>query len=194
MFPAGKPAWWQLGMAAVIPLSLRTTHPSLVQLARRRLPCSLPSRRPQPSLYTCPPLVQAPTRPRRLTPQAVQARASPTPASARPPTRHSSSGSSSSVRAFPLHSPPRNWSTRSPFTCRVRAGVLFAIQRTRHHTRPRGSWPRAEIVAPTNNTYVVQSADQRAEFQKNPVDGFSAGLVDDDNILEWSIVIIGCVV
>jgi ubiquitin-conjugating enzyme E2 G1 len=30
-----------------------------------------------------------------------------------------------------------------------------------------------------------------AEFQKNPVDGFSAGLVDDDNILEWQIVIMG---
>jgi len=33
----------------------------------------------------------------------------------------------------------------------------------------------------------------RVEFQKNPVDGFSAGLVDDDNILEWSIVIMGYV-
>jgi ubiquitin-conjugating enzyme E2 G1 len=29
------------------------------------------------------------------------------------------------------------------------------------------------------------------ELQKKPVDGFSAGLVDDDNILEWSIVIMG---
>jgi hypothetical protein len=31
------------------------------------------------------------------------------------------------------------------------------------------------------------------ELQKNPVDGFSAGLVDDDNILEWQIVIMGYV-
>lgn len=30
-----------------------------------------------------------------------------------------------------------------------------------------------------------------AELQKSPVDGFSAGLVDDDNILEWQIVIMG---
>lgn len=30
-----------------------------------------------------------------------------------------------------------------------------------------------------------------ADLQKNPVDGFSAGLVDDDNILEWAIVIMG---
>jgi ubiquitin-conjugating enzyme E2 G1 len=29
------------------------------------------------------------------------------------------------------------------------------------------------------------------ELQKNPVDGFSAGLVDDENILEWQIVIMG---
>jgi ubiquitin-protein ligase len=30
-----------------------------------------------------------------------------------------------------------------------------------------------------------------AELQKSPVDGFSAGLVDDENILEWQIVIMG---
>ncbi|BEI94494.1 uncharacterized protein CcaverHIS019_0700660 [Cutaneotrichosporon cavernicola] len=32
---------------------------------------------------------------------------------------------------------------------------------------------------------------QLRDLQRNPVDGFSAGLVDDDNILEWSIVIMG---
>lgn len=32
---------------------------------------------------------------------------------------------------------------------------------------------------------------QLLEFQKNPVDGFSAGLVADDNMLEWAIVIMG---
>ncbi|MFQ6663918.1 hypothetical protein Gotur_031226 [Gossypium turneri] len=26
---------------------------------------------------------------------------------------------------------------------------------------------------------------------KNPVDGFSAGLVDENNIFEWSVTIIG---
>ena len=31
------------------------------------------------------------------------------------------------------------------------------------------------------------------DLQKNPVDGFSAGLVDDENILEWQIVIMGYV-
>jgi ubiquitin-conjugating enzyme E2 G1 len=30
-------------------------------------------------------------------------------------------------------------------------------------------------------------------LQKNPVDGFSAGLVNDDNMLEWAIVIMGYV-
>lgn len=30
-----------------------------------------------------------------------------------------------------------------------------------------------------------------SELQKRPVDGFSAGLVDDENILEWQIVIMG---
>lgn len=30
-----------------------------------------------------------------------------------------------------------------------------------------------------------------AELTKNPVDGFSAGLVDDSNIFEWAVTIIG---
>jgi hypothetical protein len=29
------------------------------------------------------------------------------------------------------------------------------------------------------------------ELRKRPVDGFSAGLVDDDNLLEWEIMIMG---
>ncbi|CED85373.1 ubiquitin-conjugating enzyme [Phaffia rhodozyma] len=32
---------------------------------------------------------------------------------------------------------------------------------------------------------------QLMELRKRPVDGFSAGLVDDDNLLEWEILIIG---
>jgi ubiquitin-conjugating enzyme E2 G1 len=30
-----------------------------------------------------------------------------------------------------------------------------------------------------------------ADLCKNPVDGFSAGLVDENNIFEWSVTIIG---
>ena len=29
------------------------------------------------------------------------------------------------------------------------------------------------------------------ELQKNPVEGFSAGLVDDDDIHKWEVLIIG---
>lgn len=32
---------------------------------------------------------------------------------------------------------------------------------------------------------------QLAEFRKRPVDGFSAGLVDDNNVYEWDITIFG---
>jgi ubiquitin-conjugating enzyme E2 G1 len=32
---------------------------------------------------------------------------------------------------------------------------------------------------------------QLRELTKNPVDGFSAGLVDDSNIFEWAVTIIG---
>eukprot|EP01103_Thecamoeba_quadrilineata_P007707 TRINITY_DN17550_c0_g1_i1.p1 TRINITY_DN17550_c0_g1~~TRINITY_DN17550_c0_g1_i1.p1 ORF type:complete len:167 (+),score=31.19 TRINITY_DN17550_c0_g1_i1:24-524(+) len=34
-------------------------------------------------------------------------------------------------------------------------------------------------------------AKQLKDLRKNPVEGFSAGLVDDDNIFEWEIVIMG---
>ncbi|ODO00520.1 ubiquitin-conjugating enzyme E2 G1 [Cryptococcus wingfieldii CBS 7118] len=34
-----------------------------------------------------------------------------------------------------------------------------------------------------------KKAIRRIDMQKHPVDGFSAGLVDDDNILAWGIVI-----
>ena len=30
-----------------------------------------------------------------------------------------------------------------------------------------------------------------ADLQKNPVDGFSAGLVDDGNLFEWDVVVMG---
>lgn len=30
-----------------------------------------------------------------------------------------------------------------------------------------------------------------SELNKNPVEGFSAGLVDDDNIYRWEVVVMG---
>lgn len=30
-----------------------------------------------------------------------------------------------------------------------------------------------------------------SELNKNPVEGFSAGLVDDDDIYQWEVVVIG---
>ena len=30
-----------------------------------------------------------------------------------------------------------------------------------------------------------------SELNKNPVEGFSAGLIDDDDILHWEVLIIG---
>ena len=32
---------------------------------------------------------------------------------------------------------------------------------------------------------------QLVDLKKNPVEGFSAGLVDDNNLFEWDILIIG---
>ena len=30
-----------------------------------------------------------------------------------------------------------------------------------------------------------------AELNKNPVEGFSAGLVDDSNVFEWQVMVVG---
>jgi hypothetical protein len=38
---------------------------------------------------------------------------------------------------------------------------------------------------------LLTSSAVDAELTKNPVDGFSAGLVDDSNIFEWAVTIIG---
>ncbi|KAA0068164.1 ubiquitin-conjugating enzyme E2 7 [Cucumis melo var. makuwa] len=39
--------------------------------------------------------------------------------------------------------------------------------------------------------YSPTIGDISSDLYKNPVDGFSAGLVDESNIFEWSIKIIG---
>jgi hypothetical protein len=39
--------------------------------------------------------------------------------------------------------------------------------------------------------FVIERDVMYTDFRKNPVDGFSAGLVDDDNIYEWEITIFG---
>ncbi|KAJ7619522.1 ubiquitin-conjugating enzyme [Roridomyces roridus] len=42
---------------------------------------------------------------------------------------------------------------------------------------------------PASNTILLRR--QLTELTKHPVEGFSAGLVDDDNLYEWEIIIIG---
>jgi ubiquitin-conjugating enzyme E2 G1 len=44
-------------------------------------------------------------------------------------------------------------------------------------------------LAPDQGTLLLKK--QLAELQKNPVDGFSAGLVDDNDIYKWEVMIIG---
>lgn len=35
------------------------------------------------------------------------------------------------------------------------------------------------------------SSSSSSELQKKPVEGFSAGLIDDEDIYEWEVMIIG---
>ena len=52
--------------------------------------------------------------------------------------------------------------------------------------------PIAEVTGRLGRvTGIVELTLDAIDLQKNPVDGFSAGLVDDENILEWQIVIMG---
>jgi len=44
---------------------------------------------------------------------------------------------------------------------------------------------------PTNNSNTLILRRQLTELTKHPVEGFSAGLVDDNNLFEWEILIIG---
>ncbi|WVR04224.1 hypothetical protein IAU60_001224 [Kwoniella sp. DSM 27419] len=56
-------------------------------------------------------------------------------------------------------------------------------------SRPGSTKPGTPISSTSNCSLILRK--QLLDLQKNPVDGFSAGLVDDDNILEWQIVIMG---
>ncbi|AAW44396.1 hypothetical protein CNBF0600 [Cryptococcus deneoformans B-3501A] len=59
-------------------------------------------------------------------------------------------------------------------------------------SRPNSAKP---AISSNGNSSTANSSlilrKQLMELQKHPVDGFSAGLVDDDNMLEWDIVIMG---
>lgn len=37
----------------------------------------------------------------------------------------------------------------------------------------------------------LQLTRQLTQLRKHPVDGFSAGLIDDDNVYEWEFTIFG---
>lgn len=42
-----------------------------------------------------------------------------------------------------------------------------------------------------NTTASLLLRKQLAELNKNPVEGFSAGLIDDNDIFKWEVLIIG---
>ncbi|XP_019052824.1 PREDICTED: ubiquitin-conjugating enzyme E2 7 isoform X2 [Nelumbo nucifera] len=50
-------------------------------------------------------------------------------------------------------------------------------------------YPSSLMAAATQASLLLHK--QLKDLCKNPVDGFSAGLVDDSNIFEWSVTIIG---
>jgi hypothetical protein len=68
------------------------------------------------------------------------------------------------------------------------------LQKQLKGTDPNGlllSPPFSPRFAAIGSWYLERSLLLVTDLAKNPVDGFSAGLVDDSNIFEWQVTIIG---
>lgn len=137
----------------------------------------------------CPQHARRPAQPRHPTPSRAPARPSPAPQPlATRPTRPSCCASNCVVSQ-----------AARPFCNRIIlcGGVTKGKegQARASHPHSDASSPRGEGGVPRVGGRVADDEDEGAtltpDLQKNPVDGFSAGLVDDDNILEWAIVIMG---
>ena len=46
-------------------------------------------------------------------------------------------------------------------------------------------------AATTTRHMLPHPAPAAAELSRNPIEGFSAGLIDDSNVFEWEIMIMG---
>lgn len=53
------------------------------------------------------------------------------------------------------------------------------------------SWTILVLLVQFIVLWLKMSLMMLAELNKNPVEGFSAGLIDDDDIYKWEVVIIG---
>lgn len=69
----------------------------------------------------------------------------------------------------------------------------LALARTPHPRRVDEDPPdHTAVTGQGSNTLTLPPGHSLAELRKHPVEGFSAGLVDDDNVFEWEITIFGC--
>ena len=55
----------------------------------------------------------------------------------------------------------------------------------------KGAHGRRRTVCPAAAAHKTCTRPRHADLNKNPVEGFSAGLVTDDNPFQWEICIIG---
>lgn len=47
------------------------------------------------------------------------------------------------------------------------------------------------MAAPRQSAAALLLAKQLKEMSKHPTEGFSAGLVNEDNLFEWQILVVG---
>ena len=75
------------------------------------------------------------------------------------------------------------------------AAPLRALRRLRFRCsaappcRRRGA--RRALLGQARPRAAAEAALRRAELARNPIEGFSAGLVDDANVFEWQVTIMG---
>ena len=50
---------------------------------------------------------------------------------------------------------------------------------------------RKQLLGAQESGNVTNTTDSLAELTKHPVEGFSAGLVDDSNIYQWEVMVMG---
>jgi len=92
-------------------------------------------------------------------------------------------------------------------------GLRRPLRTSRHHARsdppvrtaekPAGTHPGDALHSPStprlssssgpslDSDVPTHPAPAAAELSRNPIEGFSAGLIDDSNVFEWEIMIMG---
>ena len=71
---------------------------------------------------------------------------------------------------------------------RVASPTVVFISAKSHEKKPQDGCTRVDEMS---DQAVLLLRKQLKELSRNPIEGFSAGLVDDSNVFEWQITVMG---